>query len=268
MSFFRTIEFSDPRFMPEGFHHITVKSQALKMRADISCYVPYDTPAMEHLPLVILLHGVFGSHWAWAMKGGAFHTTASLIETKEISPMIIATPSDGLWGDGSAYLPHHEKDFSRWIVEEVPTAVNELVKSMGYGIQKVFIGGLSMGGFGAMYLGSMYPSIFSGISAHSSLTNTQHMHGFVEEEWTDQQLHFHLGDIIIRQKDSLPPLRFDCGKEDELFKANQSLHMQLKDAGIPHTYEELEGGHSWSYWEEYLPKSLLFFEQILQEKVV
>ena len=31
-------------------------------------------------------------------------------------------PSDGLWGDGSGYVPHADADYERWIVDEVPAA--------------------------------------------------------------------------------------------------------------------------------------------------
>ena len=41
--------------------------------------------------------------------------------------MILAMPSDGLWGDGSAYIPHPKQDFEKWIVDEVPTAVGSAV---------------------------------------------------------------------------------------------------------------------------------------------
>jgi hypothetical protein len=34
------------------------------------CRNPNEAKA-ESLPLVILLHGVYGSHWAWLFKGGA-----------------------------------------------------------------------------------------------------------------------------------------------------------------------------------------------------
>jgi len=40
------------------------------------------------------------------MKGGAHVTAARMIELCEIQPMLLAMPSDGLWGDGSGYLPH------------------------------------------------------------------------------------------------------------------------------------------------------------------
>ena len=79
----------------------------------------------EPLPLVILLHGVYGSHWCWSLKGGAHRTADHLVRTGQIRPMVLAMPSDGLWGDGSGYLPHNARNFERWILDDVPKAVAE-----------------------------------------------------------------------------------------------------------------------------------------------
>lgn len=68
MSDFFTIEMSDPRFEFEGLRQLTVKSHALGRRADVTVFDP--KAGTDALPLVILLHGVYGSHWAWTMKGG------------------------------------------------------------------------------------------------------------------------------------------------------------------------------------------------------
>ena len=114
---FRTIEISEPRFEAEGLRLVTVKSRALGHRADLT-YVPQQAATGTNIPLVILLHGVYGSHWAWSLKGGAHRTAARLIEAGDIPPLALAMPSDGLWGDGSGYFPHREANFERWIVEK------------------------------------------------------------------------------------------------------------------------------------------------------
>ena len=101
---FTSVELSDPRFERDGLRVVTVKSPALGRRADVTVYVP--TGGADPLPLVVLLHGVNGSHWSWALRGGAHLTATRLIETGELPPVAIAMPSDGLWGDGSGYVTH------------------------------------------------------------------------------------------------------------------------------------------------------------------
>jgi enterochelin esterase-like enzyme len=68
---------------------------------------------------------------------------------------------------------------------------------------------------------------------------------------------------MLRSRDRLPPVRFDCGREDVLLEGNRRLHEALVAAGVPHVYEEFSGGHTWPYWTEHLEDSLLFFERCL-----
>jgi dipeptidyl aminopeptidase/acylaminoacyl peptidase len=142
---FRTLEVSDPALAPPGLRFVTVKSAALGQRADVLLFVPPQAAALQGVPLVLLLHGVHGSHWAWAFQGGAHLTAQRLIDAGEIPPMVLAMPSDGLWGDGSGYVCHAEQDFERWIVDEVP-AVARAASSACTVASPLCIAGLSMGG--------------------------------------------------------------------------------------------------------------------------
>ncbi len=119
MSNFFTTRISDPEFECDGLRCITVKSNALRRRADISLYVPAQLPVDSPLDMVILLHGVYGSHWAWSMTGGVHKTARRLIEQGKMRPMVLVMPSDGLFGDGSGYLKHQTEDYEKWIVADV-----------------------------------------------------------------------------------------------------------------------------------------------------
>lgn len=265
MSTFRTIELSDPRFEAGGLRWITVKSPALKQRADITLFVPPGKRLPAHVPVAVLLHGIYGSHWAWALKGGAHRTARRLIRRGVIPPLVLAMPSDGLWGDGSGYLQHAEKDFERWIVDEVPAAVREVVKQVT-DKSPMCIGGLSMGGYGALRLGALHSKRFRAISAHSSVTDFRQLGEAIEEPLRAFQLpkrdHSVLGAILSHRR-SLPAVRFDCGTGDSLLESNRALHRELESHGIAHVYEEFPGGHEWSYWEKHLEDSLRFFARFL-----
>ena len=257
---FRTFESAH---IGNGIHHVTVKSAALRRRADISFYVPPEA-RVEKLPLVILLHGVYGSHWAWLYKGGAHQVLDRLIKEENLPPIMLAMPSDGLWGDGSGYVQHRDADYSRWIVDEVPEAAAEIDARCKDAPR--FISGLSMGGYGALRLGLLHPQKFAGISAHSSITNVVQMQGFVEEPLAE----FDLTDTeplavidCAKLSSHLPHLRFDCGTEDILIEHNRTLHRDLQAAGIPHGYEEFPGGHTWDYWHAHLADTLRFFKACL-----
>lgn len=260
---FRTIALSDPRFEVGGLRTVTVKSPALRGRADVTIWAPADVAPVG---LVILLHGVYSSHWCWALRAGAHRTAERLIASGALPPIVLAMPSDGLRGDGSGYLRHGDgTDFERWIVHEVPAAAREAVPALDPAAPR-FIAGLSMGGFGAMRIGAKYASAFSGIGGHSSITHVSQMRQFIEED------HERFGadaadasvlDAMLAAGASLPPLRFDCGREDQLIEENRALHRALLAHGIAHVYEEFPGGHEWSYWEAHVEDTLRFFAQTL-----
>jgi S-formylglutathione hydrolase FrmB len=265
---FRTIEVSDPRWERDGLRQVTVKSPALGQRADLSvftCSGALKAGGAGNIPIVILLHGVFGSHWAWALKGGAHQTAERLCREGRIPPMVLAMPSDGLWGDGSGYLPHRTQDFERWILEEVPAAAAHASPHAGEG-SPLFIAGLSMGGFGALRIAAKYPGHFRASSGHSSATHLKQLLEYVEEplgSFTSLEEDRSVFDTMLRNADKLRPFRFDCGTEDPLLEANRELNQSLLGANIPHEYEELPGAHEWPYWERNLERSLRFFAQQL-----
>ncbi|MVM33530.1 esterase family protein [Spirosoma sp. HMF4905] len=268
-STFRTISISNPAYEQDGLRYITVKTPNLTGRGDITIWLPDpELIGQEPLPLVILLHGVYGSHWAWSLKGGAHRTAERLIREGRIRPMILAMPSDGLWGDGSGYLPHNGLDFERWIIEDVPNAVREVLPpdQLTNFPAHLFIAGLSMGGFGALRLAAKYPERFRAVCGMSSITHVNQLPLFVEEPLSEYRqtnsVDESVLDLMIQNRAKLPFIRFDCGTEDLLIEHNQALHQGLSEQGIPHQYVEYPGGHEWPYWQEHLADALLFFNAL------
>lgn len=258
MSQFFTVELSDPRFESDNLRLITVKSPALNKRADISVFVP-DVPVSELKGMVILLHGVYGSHWAWTLKGGVHQTAQKLINENKMPPMLMVMPSDGLFADGSGYVPHVSEDYEKWIVEDVVSVVTQQIAGRPL---PLFLTGLSMGGYGAMRLGAKYSDRFRAFSGHSSVTEFGQLSQFMEDFdrlLSVVQTQESVLETILQHKATLPPFRFDCGKEDILIEYNRQLHEALIQHGIDHQYNEFSGGHEWPYWEEHIVDSLLFF---------
>ncbi len=274
MSPYQNVERSFPRFERDHLRVMTFGSPALGgRRGDVTVFVPPGGAWQHDLPLVVLLHGVYGSHWSWALNGGAHVTARQMIETGQICPIVLAMPSDGLWGQGTAYLPLVSGDYERWIIDDVVGCVIENVRGLGPD-SKLFLAGLSMGGYGAMRLGAKYargvgvPRPVAGISAHSAPSHVAQMTAFDDNpldlppgtapEELDA-LHW-----MRRNREHLPPLRFDCGREDKFIAANRALHDQLVSDCIAHEFAEFDGGHTWAYWETHLRDTLLFFDRIVR----
>jgi putative tributyrin esterase len=266
MARFRTIEISNPRFEANGLRFITVKSTNLKGRGDICVYVPPHVEKADVLPVVILLHGVYGSAWSWPLSSGVHLRLDEMIRAGEIPPMILAMPSDGLWGDGSGYLPHNGYNFEKWIAEDVIDMVAGNIDGAGR-TSPFFISGLSMGGFGALRIGAKYGYKFKGMSGLSSMTSLPQIKLFVQESLKSYVQQDIVNEDLLatfkQYRHQLPPMRFDCGSSDLLIKYNRELHKKMDREGIPHIYEENPGGHEWSYWSEHIITSLKFFAGLL-----
>lgn len=261
---FRTFEQSDATAAPDGLVFVTVKSEALGHRADLTLWAPPVEHGHEALPIVLLLHGVYGSHWAWALKGGAHHTARRLMEGGMIPPMILCMPSDGLWGDGSGYVPHATRDYERWILDEAPAAARQAF-GRGTGVAPVFVAGLSMGGFAALRLAGKYPDRIRAASAHSAITAAARLDDLIIEGrtgWSTAEVDTSVIAALRAAPSALPPIRFDCGRDDPWIEDNRALHRDLEASGIAHRYEESDGGHDWNYWARTVEESLRFFGAI------
>lgn len=262
---FKSLAISNPEFESDNLRYITVKSKNIKGRGDISVFVPPNGD-YRNLPIVLLLHGVYGSHWAWTHLAGVHRQTLEGINKGVIGPMVLVMPSDGLWGDGSGYLPHKHQNFEAWIVDDVIAAVIESIKETS-AQSPLFIAGLSMGGYGALRLGAKYGTMFKAVSALSSITDARQMQPLLDEDITEileaNVNEQSVVDMILRNKSNLPWLRFDCGTRDPFIFENRKLNEELTSNNIPHIYEELEGEHDWNYWSENIFKTLLFFNEKL-----
>ena len=260
MSEFKTVEIADSSYRENELCFMTVKSPNLRGRGDICFFIPEESG--EDLPLVILLHGVFGSSWSWAYSGGAHLVARKLINEGIIPPVILAMPSDGLIGDGSGYVKHPQADYEKWIIDDIPKAAKILSDKVS-AKSSLYISGLSMGGFGALRIGAKYASNFAGVSAHSAACQAECLKQFFDENF-DYDLDLSQDDFsplfwMLKNKADLPRLRFDCGVDDFLIDGNRLLHRQLTEAQIYHIFEEFPGDHTWEYWHEHLHDTLKFF---------
>jgi len=112
---------TNPMYAPPGITFLSIKSSHLKGRGEISIYLPTQAKGKKDLAFIILLHGVYGSHFSWLFQAGAHLVLDRMIKKSKIEPFMLVMPSDGLTGDGSGYLPHSpsDKNHEKWIVDYV-----------------------------------------------------------------------------------------------------------------------------------------------------
>lgn len=186
-------------------------------------------------PFAVLyqLHGASDDHRAWLYK-------SNLLRHLEGLPLVVVLPS----GENSYYVDRWE----RLIVDDLPVHVSRTFRVRE---GRAAIGGLSMGGYGAIRLGLKYPERYSSIYAHSSkLVETGDAHDVA---------------VIAARVDgkNMPALAFDCGVDDHLIEDSRRFAGQLRALELPHEYREHAGAHTWDYWERHVPEALAHHAKIL-----
>jgi len=239
---------------------LTASSSRLGGRADITLLLPPVELVRRPVSLMIVMHGLFGSHWNWLALGGLGDLAHYMWRQGVLPPLVIALPSDGLRGDGTGYLPTHDGDYESWILEDVPAAVANDTRLTDPSAP-ILLAGNSMGGYGALRMAAEHPHRVVAASAHSPITRFETLARYSKALPRPSRTPPRLGDIL--GPDS-PPFRFDCGSGDELLGEVRALHDQLVSRGVAHGYEERPGGHDWMYWSGAIAQSLRFFADILR----
>lgn len=260
----KRLEVSDPAFTPNNVQCLTIHSSYLNRRHDVTLYNV--NTKQQNAPIILLMHGVYGNSWVWMHLGGLDRVYENIRNELGGTDFILVMPSDGGFFDGSAYLPLAEKgDYENWIMRDVLEAVITTVDG-ATSDSNLYLSGLSMGGYGALRLGFKYANTIKGISAHSAITDVQQLSLFVDEPLDlyacENAKETELLFWAELHKDDLPPLRFDCGTDDELIEGNVNLHQQLTQMGIDHQFEQFSGGHSWQYWHTHVARTFRFFAEI------
>lgn len=219
-------------------------------------------------PVFYLLHGLSDDSTVWLR-----HTRLEWY-VREL-PLIIVLPD----GYRSFYTKNEEgADYARHIGRELVDFVDRHFQTKAERGGRA-IGGLSMGGYGALRVGLGWPERFGSINSHSGALGRTKAEFTVEafaagkhEGKTAEfvsELRRVFGERPVgtghdvlelarkaHAKQVLPPILADCGREDYLLEDNREFHRQMKEAGIPHEYHEHAGAHDWDYWDRYIQESI------------
>lgn len=126
------------------------------------------------------------------------------------------------------------------------------------------IGGLSMGGYGAMKIALAHPEVFGSCVSHSGAVDMAHWMAVGKEPdhrdiWPSGRVPAH-DDIrkLLAKPGKKPAIYIDCGTEDFLLAENHTVKADLVKHGIPHIYLEYPGAHNWEYWQAHVGEGLDF----------
>ena len=210
-------------------------------------------------PVLYMLHGVAGGSTEWE-ELGLLEATDRLIGSGEIDPLLIVLP-DG----GPNYWANHA-DGARWgdyVVEDVVPLVDRLYRTRPDREARA-VGGLSMGGEGALRLALLNPDVFGIAAAHAPSLRTsygqlsedlQNLYG-EPDRWRSLSPYW-----LVKDGDAAErlTLSIDIGEDDPWLENAEAFHSRLTAYGIEHQFAVLAGEHDASYWEAHRDRFLRFY---------
>ena len=152
--------------MAATVHPFRYRSAALGMEQTAQVYVPAGQPPADGWSVLYLLHGRNGSPTDFDGLGGLGLTLDRLIAEKRIKPLMVVMPEgkDSWYVDSAA--AGGPGDYATAVGQDLEQAV-EASFPVGKDRDHRAIGGISMGGYGALRLGLMMPERFGAVAALS-----------------------------------------------------------------------------------------------------
>lgn len=250
-------------------------SEAQAGFADFSFVIPNDIPELAKadnphyqrpMKTLYLLHGYSGNDCDWHYNG-----IAEDVAGKYNLAVIMLSCGNNFYLDREA----SGRQYAVYAGEEIVAYTRRLF-GLSERREDTLIGGLSMGGFGALHTALRYPETFGGVVALSSaliIHEIAHMapgsgngianYAFYQEVFGDLE-HVEasdnnpetLYDRLRAGKGPIPPIYMAIGTEDFLYQNNQELRRFLNERNADFLYEEGPGMHNWEFWNPYLLRGL------------
>jgi enterochelin esterase-like enzyme len=257
--------------MPSTANASTVETHAFHSNAlqrDWS-YVVYLPPGYRtdgpRYPVLYLLHGNDDDAHHWITQGHLQTAADALIARKDVPPVVIVMPQGGTdW-----YVDRKEKIETAFFSELLPTIESHYAVSNER--KGRAIGGVSMGGFGALRYAMLAPDRFCSVLLLSPAiysdepppqSAARRVHVFGEHRFDADVWHAlnypALWPRYMSQSYRLP-MFIAAGDDDLVIQAEASLlYTHLREAGNPAALRIIGGGHNWDTWAALLPTALKY----------
>ncbi len=248
---------------------MNVRSHALGMNVTVNVILPerVSTDPLGGAPegtykTLYLFHGLGGNHSDWVRRT-AIERYAAQYSIAVVMPGVCRS-----WYTDSVY----GAKYFTFITEELPQICRSYFKGMTDRREDNLIGGLSMGGYGALKAAMTYPERYCGvISLSGALDITRKNRPCNLPEWqsifdfamaSPEELEGTKHDLYAITREAvekgavMPDIFLWCGTEDGLIHNNRAYRDLLTQLGVSHTYTESEGNHSWLYWDMHIQPGL------------
>jgi putative tributyrin esterase len=242
-----------------SFFQCCFHSDCLGMAVNVNVVLPQgavksqigmDSAGGEKLPPVLyLLHGLSDDQTIWMRR-----TSIERYATEHGIAVVMPC------GNRSFYCNTVDgMRFYDYIADELPTMIGHAFR-VSQRREDTAIGGLSMGGYGALRIGLLNPQKYCAIAALSAVICADWCRagrpelyradfGDIEPTGTQYDL-FHLASQLAADASSPNPMIYQaCGEQDGLLADNQRFCAHLSANGMTPKWVALPGTHCWEFWD-------------------
>jgi len=294
----------------------TFWSPSLGAQKRVQVYLPpsYGRVGAENTryPVAIYLHGMWGDETDWVVKGRLAVTMDSLIGVG-MPEMLVVMPDgdDGWWTSWAQTVdvdlcrrtPHRDEPaeqfcvpnprYDVYVARDLVAYIDATYRTLARTESRA-LGGVSMGGYGAMALAARFPDAFSAAASHAGILTpglladsstiattgrvtwrasrtTNELQRATGPRWEGMYPKLGVDPTTWRSRDpatlilalqarggQLPSLFVDVARGDEVLKQNRVFHAALAAHGIPLTFVESDGSHTWENYRASLSRALRF----------
>jgi S-formylglutathione hydrolase FrmB len=237
----------------------------------------FDANKARTFPVLYFFHGL-GDNEQFFVHSGAWNLVENMRDNGDLKDFLIATPD----ARSTFYINARggKERYEDFLLQEFFPYVEKHYRVRA-GRANRAVSGISMGGYGALYLAFRHPQLFSSVSAHSAAL-IEKLPNFLAGAQPNSPKARVLGGafgnppdpafwqthspLVIARTPNLRVLHiyFDCGDRDDYgFEVGAvALDKILTSRKIPHEFHIYPGRHDAAYFSEHLPASLEFHSHL------
>ena len=251
----------------------------------------------KRYPVLYLLHGYGGNYTGWIQDGVADYAA-------DYDLIVVVPDSGNSWyANWKVSEDGMKNNWEDYIVKDVVGYIDSHYRTIS-ACQGRAIGGLSMGGYGAMVIGLRNPEMFCSIACHSGAlsygrkfaerlkknepvspvgTRPDWMSDFDIPGFGTYLERSPKGQIVtsVKEADAIDPFKLVlelaegdrpdiyivCGRSDFLFDDFEAFGEHLRENDITHTYRVSDGAHTHEYWGREVRYSMAHQYQVIQRSL-
>ena len=230
-------------------HELAIDSAAVGRELPVRVVVPAQAP--ERAPMLVLLHARGGDERSLLVE----ELFDALRALGPRAPVVVLP-------DGGADKYWHDREDGDWGSVVVDEVIPAAARRTGADPRRVAIGGVSMGGFGALDIARLHRGRFCAVGGHAPALwrNAGETAPGAFDDGDDFARHDLVATALLRPEAfEGVPVWLDAGEGDPFRPGFEAFGSALEAAGLQVETHVFPGGHEEAYWNANLGRYLRFY---------